>query len=210
MLDLFLDATDIVCLSPHPDDCEYAVSGTISKYYDTTFYVINISSGGKYSSYGDQRIEEVKKFWSSYDNVELIFLGVDFIRDVQCDSFISKIEKILYPDCSPSIILTPSFDDTHQDHRKINEIANSLTRSKKIGLVEYMTPSTKIGWVPNMFVDINEHIKIKKENLFNSFKTQLDKPYFTDKVFDSYHCNYQTMKRDLDNVEFFKVGALYQ
>ena len=73
-----------------------------------------------------------------------------------------------------------------------------------------MTPSTKIGWVPNMFVDINEHIKTKKENLFNSFKTQLDKPYFTDKVFDSYHCNYQTMKRDLDNVEFFKVGALYQ
>ena len=28
-----------------------------------------------------------------------------------------------------------------------------------MGLVEYMTPSTKIGWVPNMFVDITDEIQ---------------------------------------------------
>ena len=95
-------------------------------------------------------------------------------------------------------------------NRKINEIANSLTRSKRIGLIEYMTPSTKIGWVPNMFVNIDYQINSKKENLFDTFKTQLHLPYFTDKVFNLYHCNYQTMKRDLNNVEFFKVKALYQ
>ena len=97
------------------------------------------------------------------------------------------------------LILSPPIEDTHQDHRKINKLANSLTRSKKIGLVEYMTPSTKIGWVPNTFVDVSDTIEEKRINLFNSFQTQLDKPYFTDDVFNSY-----------DNVEFFKVRSLYQ
>lgn len=211
MLDnLFLDATNVVCLSPHPDDCEYAISGTISKYSDTTFHVINVSSGGKYSSHGNERIDEVKKFWSNYKNVQLIFLDVEFIRDVHHDTFVSNIENLINTKFLPDLILTPPFEDTHQDHRKINEIANSLTRSKRIGLIEYMTPSTKIGWVPNMFVNIDYQINSKKENLFDTFKTQLHLPYFTDKVFDLYHCNYQTMKRDLNNVEFFKVKALYQ
>ena len=85
-----------------------------------------------------------------------------------------------------------------------------MTRSKKMGLVEYMTPSTKIGWVPNMFVDITDEIQEKYVNLFDSFKSQSDKPYFTEEVFDSYHRNYQTVKRDLNNIEFFKVRSLYQ
>ena len=191
----FLNANTIACLSPHPDDCEYAISATISKHLGTMFHVYNISSGGKYSNNGNDRLDEVKKFWSSYKNVNLFFVGVEFIRDIQYDTFITKMEN-LFPS-EYDLILSPPIEDTHQDHRKINKLANSLTRSKKIGLVEYMTPSTKI-------------IEEKRINLFNSFQTQLDKPYFTDDVFNSYHCNYQTTKRNLDNVEFFKVRSLYQ
>ena len=79
-----------------------------------------------------------------------------------------------------------------------------------MGLVEYMTPSTKFGWVPNTFVDVRDNIKDKYRNLFESFKSQMDKPYFTRDVFDSYHRNYQTVKRDMNNVEFYKVRSLYQ
>ena len=122
--------------------------------------------------------------------------------------FCKKMETIFR--CDYDLLLSPPKQDTHQDHRKINEIANSLTRSKKMGLVEYMTPSTKIGWVPNMFVDITDEIQEKYVNLFDSFKSQSDKPYFTEEVFDSYHRNYQTVKRDLNNIEFFKVRSLYQ
>ena len=204
----FLNANTIACLSPHPDDCEYAISATISKHLGTMFHVYNISSGGKYSNSGNNRLDEVTKFWSSYKNVNLFFVGVEFIRDIQYDTFIAKMEN-LFPS-EYDLILSPPIEDTHQDHRKINELANSLTRSKKIGLVEYMTPSTNIGWVPNIFVDVSDTIEEKRINLFNSFQTQVDKPYFTDDVFNSYHCNYQTTKRNLDNVEFFKVRSLYQ
>ena len=204
----FLNADFVACLSPHPDDCEYSMSATILKNTETNFHIYNISSGGKHSTSGDVRLEEVRKFWSSYKNVSLIFVGIEFIRDVQYDTFVKKMETIFRSDYD--LLLSPPKEDTHQDHRKINEIANSLTRSKKMGLVEYMTPSTKIGWVPNMFVDITDEIQEKYVNLFDSFKSQSDKPYFTEEVFDSYHRNYQTVKRDLNNIEFFKVRSLYQ
>ena len=54
-----------------------------------------------------------------------------------------------------------------------------------MGLVEYMTPSTKIGWVPNTFVDVTFQISSKYDNLFQSFQSQMDKPYFTKEVFDN-------------------------
>ncbi len=204
----FLNANFVACLSPHPDDCEYAISATISKYKDTKFHVYNISSGGKYSSNGDVRLKEVEKFWSKYKNVILFFIDVQFIRDIEYDTFITKMEKLFKNDYD--LLLSPPLEDTHQDHRKINKLANSLTRSKTMGLVEYMTPSTKIGWVPNTFVNITDHISDKYDNLFQSFKSQMDKPYFTKQVFESYHKNYQTVKRNLNNVEFFKVRSLYQ
>jgi len=207
-LSKFLNADFVACLSPHPDDCEYSMSATILKNTETNFHIYNISSGGKHSTSGDVRLEEVRKFWSSYKNVSLIFVGIEFIRDVQYDTFVKKMETIFR--CDYDLLLSPPKEDTHQDHRKINEIANSLTRSKKMGLVEYMTPSTKIGWVPNMFVDITDEIQEKYVNLFDSFKSQSDKPYFTEEVFDSYHRNYQTVRRDLNNIEFFKVRSLYQ
>ena len=153
----FLNYNKVLILSPHPDDCEYAISATISKHLGTMFHVYNISSGGKYSNNGNDRLDEVKKFWSSYKNVNLFFVGVEFIRDIQYDTFITKMEN-LFPS-EYDLILSPPIEDTHQDHRKINKLANSLTRSKKIGLVEYMTPSTKIGWVPNTFVDVSDTIE---------------------------------------------------
>lgn len=204
----FLNADFVACLSPHPDDCEYAISATVSKNIDTMFHVYNISSGGKHSSNGEIRLEEVKKFWSNYKNVNLFFVGIEFIRDIQYDTFVAKMEQLFKTEYN--LLLSPPLEDTHQDHRKINKIANSLTRSKKMGLVEYMTPSTKFGWVPNTFVDVSDNIKDKYKNLFESFKSQMDKPYFTSDVFDSYHRNYQTVKRDMNDVEFYKVRSLYQ
>ncbi len=206
----FLNADYVACLSPHPDDCEYAMSATVKKHSDTLFNIYNISSGGKHSSSGEVRLNEVKKFWNQYENANVFFIGIEFIRDLKYDTFISKIENEFNKTTYYDLLLSPPNEDTHQDHRKINKIANSLTRSKKMGLVEYMTPSTKIGWVPNMFVDVTDEIEHKYLNLFNSFESQLDKPYFTKEVFNSYHNNYQTVKRNLNNVEFFKVRSLYQ
>ena len=86
---MFLGKNYIACLSPHPDDCEYAIAGTIRKFLDTEFHIYNISDGGRFDHLGgDIRKLEVESFWSSYENVKLFFVGEQYIRDIQNDLFI--------------------------------------------------------------------------------------------------------------------------
>ena len=35
----FLGMDKVVCLSPHPDDVEYSLSGTVLKYYETKYKI---------------------------------------------------------------------------------------------------------------------------------------------------------------------------
>ena len=44
----FLNYDRVLCLSPHPDDVEYGMLGTILKYKDTQFDIIVLSQGGDF------------------------------------------------------------------------------------------------------------------------------------------------------------------
>ena len=38
----------VLCLSPHPDDVEYSMLGTIMKYSDTQFHLLQLAQGPYY------------------------------------------------------------------------------------------------------------------------------------------------------------------
>ena len=44
----FLNYDRVLCLSPHPDDVEYGMLGTIMKYKDTKFDLVVLSEGGDF------------------------------------------------------------------------------------------------------------------------------------------------------------------
>ena len=44
----FLNYDRVLCLSPHPDDVEYGMLGTICKYKDTKFDIFVLSQGGDF------------------------------------------------------------------------------------------------------------------------------------------------------------------
>jgi len=46
----FLGLNKVLCLSPHPDDVEFGMMGTILKYYDTHFDILCLSSGGDFDN----------------------------------------------------------------------------------------------------------------------------------------------------------------
>ena len=46
----FLNYNKVLILSPHPDDAEYGVLGTMMKYKDTTFDIAVLSDGGDFDS----------------------------------------------------------------------------------------------------------------------------------------------------------------
>ena len=42
----FLNFNKVLCLSPHPDDVEYSMLGTVMKHSDTQFDILCMTKGG--------------------------------------------------------------------------------------------------------------------------------------------------------------------
>ena len=56
----FLNYDKVLCLSPHPDDAEYGMLGTIMKYKDTKFDIVVLSQGGDFDCISDDIMSHEK------------------------------------------------------------------------------------------------------------------------------------------------------
>jgi LmbE family N-acetylglucosaminyl deacetylase len=221
----FLNYDKVLCLSPHPDDAEYGMLGTICKYKDTKFDIVVLSQGGDFDkSTAKSRQNECKKIWENIDNINGVFIESEFIKDKDEDEWVNVLENefdISSYDC----IFTPSPLDSHFEHRMVSDFTYALVRRSKCSLIQYKSPSTLDTWIPNFFVDIGViesrdkkdghsnqthtlfmagiwYIKVNRMKLFES---QQDKSYFEDQSLKSFHSNYQCSMRDMPRVESFKI-----
>ncbi len=212
-----LNFNRVLCLSPHPDDVEYSMSGTVLKYTDTIFDVLCLSNGGDLdSTTGTSRLDEVKNVWSvsNCKNVNLYFSNINFLKDKGEDEWVNFIEinylKLINYDC----IMTTSQIDSHFEHKLIKNLGPALTRglwpnrNYPITLIEYKSPSTLDEWVPNLFIDI-ETIYSTKLEMLKQFKSQQHHKYFDKNVLDAFHSNYQCSKKNMNIVEQFKINQIY-
>ena len=88
----------VLCLSPHPDDVEYSMLGTIMKYPGTQFELLQLAQGGDCDpTTNSSRLEEVKNVWekSKCKNININFTEHKFIRELEEDKWINKIENHL-------------------------------------------------------------------------------------------------------------------
>jgi LmbE family N-acetylglucosaminyl deacetylase len=202
-----LNYNKVLCLSPHPDDVEYGMLGSIAKFKDTSFDVVTLSAGGEFDKNGgfasEDRHVECENIWKSLKNLNGSFLIMDYIKNISEDELIYELEKKHDLSNYDSIFVPPTID-SHQDHRKMSSISHSLVRKNKCGIMEYATPSTLTDWIPNFFVDISEFKTFKLNNL-NFFTSQKDKSYFKDNSIEIFHSNYQCSKNGLTYVEKFKI-----
>jgi len=222
----FLNYNKVLCLSPHPDDAEYGMLGTIMKFKDTQFDVVVLSSGGDFDkSYEKNRKGECKDVWKNIDNLKGSFIGnKKFIKNTDEDKWVNLIEDS-YDISSYGCIFVPPIKDAHFEHSLVSRLVNPLTRRIKCGIIEYKTPSFLSDWNPNFFVDLmvienrnkeNGHsqetnalfkaciwyIKLNKLKLFES---QQDKSYFLENSIESFHSDYQCSVRGINNVESFNI-----
>lgn len=204
----FLNADRVLCLSPHPDDIEYGALASMYKFQDTQFDIITISIGGKFdTSSSRNRHQECMNIWSSLPNVKGSFLSEDHTINIPYDFLVNKIETT-HDISSYDLILLPPEEDTHHDHKKINNVGMAACRRHAISVVDYRTPSTLDTWIPNVFVDVTEHLE-EKIKQFDNFESQRKHLYFTDEVVQDFHTNYQCARRGIKYVEMFKIHRLY-
>jgi LmbE family N-acetylglucosaminyl deacetylase len=205
----FLGYDNVLCISPHPDDTEYSMMGTILKYSDTMFTCLQLCQGGDLDeTTGKNRLFEVENVWEEAEcsNVNLLFTEVKYMRDMREDEWINFIERKLSP--SLDAIVLPNEHDSHFEHRLVAGFGKALIRSSPITLIQYKSPSTDQTWVPNLFVDIEEEYDIKLEAL-KKFESQQDRYYFREDVIRSFHSDCQSAKKGKHYIEQFKVLDLY-
>ncbi len=204
----FLGYDKVLCLSPHPDDVEYGMLGTIMKYSRTRFDVITASVGGNFdTSSGVSRFTECLEVCNGIDNMYSGFLDVDHVKNTTEDEYIKMIEeKYNMKDCQA--IFIPPEEDTHQDHKKVSVIGKALTRKSKCSIIDYKTPHTLDHWTPNLFVDVEIQYRDKIKRL-KKFESQQHQIYFKKNSLDYFHSNYQCSMKGVNRTEMFRINRSY-
>ena len=155
---------NILAIGPHPDDIEIGCAGTLIKYaergHNVFFLLITKGEmGGEAGVRYDEQIKSAKVigvkdiFWGGFEDTEILDRGNDIIHIVE--GFIQKIR--------PNFIFVNFFDDTHQDHRAVNQSVLSAARYVR-NVMFYEVPTTN-NFIPNIFVDIGSTLEKKLEAL---------------------------------------------
>ena len=203
----FLNFNKVLCLGAPPDDVEYGMLGSMCKFTDTEFDILILSEGGDFDkSTGKDRQLECQNIWDKIPNVNGKFTGIKHVVNHQEDEWVNILESGGYISDEYDCIFTLPNEDSHFEHRIVNNMTPALVRHKRIGIISYRTPSTLDNWIPNFYVEIDLDEKIE---YLNAFESQLEKPYFSEKSFKSFHSNYQCFKKNMKFVELFRVEIIY-
>jgi len=211
----FLNFDNVLCLSPHPDDVEYGMAGTILKYNDTHFDIFCLTLGTSTDDTSTvKRLDEIATFWHMLDvfNVNIIEPKVEVFEELTNAKWVTHIEAVAdFEHNTYDAICGTSKLDSHQEHRFVNGMLSTLARSNPMSIVEYKSPSTLHDWTPNCFIGIDDFYTMKVKRLQTSFKTQSkDSYYFKNACMKAFHTDYLSMKKGYGMVEQYNIINLYQ
>jgi len=195
-MDLIKKGTRILCLSPHPDDVEFGLGATLSKYrgdYEGRLVVFSDRSRSRGEVNNDRdQISAAKAIGFHEEDVKFVdqlgygverlpnrFFAMDENRDA-----IRMVVTRLTNEFKPDIIFVPSLKETMQDHQAIAEEVVRVIRGKAT-ILGYEVPKHHRFFRPQVFVNISdEDIKAKMTALsaFSEFTTTY---YFQEDVIKS-------------------------
>ena len=205
----FLDNNHVLCIGAHPDDVEYGMAGTFEKCRETTFTIFVMSDGGDFDDTTSEvnRGSENQEIWKLFNNVNG-FVRSGFVKSQTEDALVNLIENGM--PSSITTVVTTAQEDSHFEHRMVNNLGPALCRSNPLTLVEYRSPSTLNHWVPNHFVSLNKYQYNKKKLILKKFKSQQKARYFNDDTIDNFHHNFLCSKKGLKVVESYRIVESFQ
>jgi len=203
----FLNFDRVLCLSPHPDDVEYGMAGTILKFPATWFDLLSLTYGGDFDlSTKPSRRHEITNFWdeSACSNVGLHFSPYSKLKEIDTAAWINYIETEFVKKFQYDAIFVPPSQDSHFEHVTVSPFGFALTRTSPISVIEYCSPSVLETWIPNLYVDVLDTLE-KKSQCLRTFESQKDRTYFNREAIVYFHFHYPLVKRGLSRVERYRV-----
>ncbi len=173
----------VFCVGAHSDDIEIGCGGTIlhlaKEYPGTVFHWMVLSAIGP-------REDEARKAASAFAGEALGEITLKSFRDGFLPYAGAEIKDIcegLKARVTPDLILCPSKDDAHQDHRLVAELVWNTFRNNLI--LEYEIPKYDgdLGR-PSVFVPLDASLYQKKISiLMTEFESQRTKRWFEESTF---------------------------
>ena len=209
----FLNFQKVLCLSPHPDDVEVGMMGSVIKHKDTHFDILCLTRGGAkgFDNTNQQdRRGEVDDVWNTLgiNNISILHSKYEYFEDTNEPGWINYIENDFIKKYDYDCIFIPTTDDSMFEHRFVHKFGSALCRFSLISLIEYHAFSTLNTWQPNFFVSVKKEYN-DKLNALKLFKSQSNKSYFKKPTLDSFHSNFQCSKKGIKVVEQFKIIELF-
>ncbi len=152
---------NIIVFSPHPDDAEVLMGGTIAKYaqkgHDVLIVVVTIPNQ-------EERRREESREAAAILGARLSILDLSPYELVFNRRTVEIFDGVI-KDFPPDIIYTSWIHDSHQDHITVSKTTIAAARKNRCSLYMYeqALPSglTPYGFRAQAFVDISDTIELK-------------------------------------------------
>lgn len=167
---------NILVLSPHTDDCELGCGGSLTKWlaegHNITVILFSLCKDSIPEGFNkDITFDEFRK------NMEGLGIKYDIHKhDVR--HFPELRQTILQELVNankyhePDLVVGTSLNDIHQDHKTI---AEEMQRAFRCSILSYELPYTSIDFKPNYYMSLERKHLDKKIELYENYKSQLDK-----------------------------------
>ena len=173
----------ILVFSPHADDVEIAMGGTIaklSKHNDITLVTCILPTEDRAGNHDQQMIdnrgiEQAKS--AGILGAQLHLVDIDAYNFTYNREYVKLFDQLIVSH-EPDIVFSCWEHDTHQDHQTLAKILYSALRKNNISY--YMYESTNLGggvgsnqFAPQVFIDISGEPLQKKIEALKQYKTYI-------------------------------------
>ncbi len=171
----------VLAIGAHPDDIEIGAGGLLLGLAQTQPLVHYVVLTGTAERHEEARNAAHAFMPGAHLTLELFDLPEGRLPAVW-GSVKETLEDIARS-CSPDVIIAPSPDDAHQDHRTIAEIVPTVFRDQLHLAYEIPKWDSEIG-CPSVYVPLSARTaRLKVELLHECFPSQRNRNWWDDEVF---------------------------
>ena len=166
----------VLVVGAHPDDIEIACGGTVAKLRDAGYEIRGlVMTQGERGGNASVRPGEARRGgkFLGLDEICVLDLPDTRLHEHELD-VLAAIEETIQS-YKPSMVLTHSAHDLHQDHRTVHEATLRAARQLNMILC-YESPSATQDFKPTLFVDIGDYVDVKVASIKDHADQRL-KPY---------------------------------
>jgi len=171
----------VLAIGAHPDDIEIGAGGLLLRLANRPLRARYVLLTGTAERHQEARTA-ARAFMPGADlTIDLHQLPEGRLPAVWAEA--KEILEEVARSCSPDIILAPSADDAHQDHRTIGEIVPTVFRDQLYLAYEIPKWDGDLGQ-PSIFMPLSsEDVQRKVELLHKCFPSQRGRDWWDDEIF---------------------------